>query len=295
MRSAYELRARTLGARLGIAVERVERVGGGYTPAMRALVRAVGGARFFLKASTDAETAAWLRTEIELYRALEGAPFIARAFGSIDAEGEVALLLEDLSGAHWPGAWRPGDIEAVRARLGELASWPIPTIELARCAPRSDALADWAQIARDPRAFLALGLCDARWLERALPAIEGALAGAPDSGEALLHADVRSDNLCVHPERGVIFVDWNWAARGPAAYDVAFWLPSLHREGGPAPSSFFEGEAWAPAAVAGFFCARASMPPIPTAPRVRPFQCAQARVALAWLGHALGIGLPTAA
>ena len=54
------------------------------------------------------------------------------------------------------------------------------------------------------------------------------------AGEALLHFDVRSDNLCFvgRPLRARRL---ELVARGNALFDVAAWLPSLAAEGGPPP------------------------------------------------------------
>ncbi|MEZ4240454.1 MAG: phosphotransferase [Myxococcota bacterium] len=87
------------------------------------------------------------------------------------------------------------------------------------------------------------------------------------AGDALLHLDVRSDNLCLLPDR-VVLVDWNHAVRGNPAVDLAFWAPSLRLEGGPAPEALV-GDPSLAALVAGFFAAHAGLPEIPHAPRVR--------------------------
>ena len=103
-------------------------------------------------------------------------------------------------------------------------------------------------------------------------------------GDALLHFDVRSDNLCVRNGEALL-VDWNLACVGHPAFDIAFWLPSLVLERGPAID---EIEAKRPDVarfaplVAGFFAARAGLPSPAGAPTVRGFQLAQLEVALPW-------------
>ena len=114
---------------------------------------------------------------------------------------------------------------------------------------------------------------------------------APLDGDALIHLDVRSDNLCFRNERAVI-IDWNHAQLGNPDFDLAFWLPSLHDEGGPAPETMLPNAPGLAAWVAGFFCARAGEPPIPEAPHVRPLQVRQARPALAWAARAIGLAPP---
>src|SRR3990172_3426099 len=69
---------------------------------------------------------------------------------------------------------------------------------------------------------------------RALPALIEAGDRAVLSGDALVHFDVRSDNLCILDGR-VKVIDWPGYARGSPLVDRVGWLPSLWREGGPAP------------------------------------------------------------
>jgi hypothetical protein len=44
--------------------------------------------------------------------------------------------------------------------------------------------------------------------------------------------------------------------------------------------------------LAGFFCARAGLPPIPAAPHARPLQLMQWRTALPWAARLLGLPHP---
>lgn len=279
-----------LEAWLGCAIDEVHESSQGYTPAIRARLTLSDGRRVFFKGATDEETASWLRQEVATYRALEGAPFLPLLLEVIDEQGErPAMLLEDLSEAHWPPHWRPGDVEAVLERLREVASWPAPPHLPPMSEGTHGAVSGWELVRDDPEPFLSLGLCSRDWLEAALPTLLAAQARVPQDGESLVHLDVRSDNLCFHPERGVLLIDWNWAARGIAEYDVAFWLPSLRLEGGPQPWEVLPGEGALASAVSGYFCSMAGQPPLPRAPQVRPFQLEQARVALPWAVHELGL------
>ena len=97
---------------------------------------------------------------------------------------------------------------------------------------------------------------------------------------------MRSDNLCL-TDRGVVLIDWNLACLGNPELDTGFWLPSLELEGGPAPEAVLPRAPEVASWVSGFFAARAGLPHIPDAPRVRAFQRAQLVVALAWAARAL--------
>jgi hypothetical protein len=230
------------------------------------------GTRAFLKLARIDPSPQWLRDEAAILTTVQGR-FVPQSLAFEDGP-EPLLVLEDLMPARWPPPWREGDIEAVLAALAEVAQ--------ARADVPSLTDGDWngwRAIEADPEPFLSTELRDAAWLERMLPTLVSAADSAPLEGDALLHCDVRSDNLCVKDGR-VVLVDWNHARLGSPRFDVAFWLPSLVLERGPRPHGFGVDDL-APV-VAGFFAARAGLPRPAGAPRVREFQRAQAAVALDW-------------
>jgi aminoglycoside phosphotransferase (APT) family kinase protein len=159
----------------------------------------------------------------------------------------------------------------------------LPTLQSLR-----ERIDGWPLVAGDPAPFLSTGLCSRDWLDEALPALLRAAAECDLGGGALLHFDVRSDNLCFRAGRAIL-VDWNLAAVGNPLLDAVFWLPSLHLEGGPQPWELVPDSEGFAALVAGFFASRAGLPPPPTAPTVRDFQRRQAAVALPWAARELGL------
>jgi hypothetical protein len=151
----------------------------------------------------------------------------------------------------------------------------------------------WEEIAEDPAPFLALGLCSPDWLREHLGALRTAAGDADLGGDAFLHFDVRSDNICLRDGRAVL-VDWNATTVGHPQLDVVGWLPSLHAEGGPAPEEILpQADPRLVSMISAFFCARAARPPIPTAPRVRSVQLVQGRTALPWAARVLGLSEPS--
>jgi hypothetical protein len=256
---------------------------GGWSVNEHWIVELADGRRAFLKHSAPMEPCpTWLRDEQAAYAAFDG-HFVPRLLGWADGERPL-LVLEDLSpGAHWPPPWRPGDVDAVLAALGEVAAAPV-LAPLPRLA--NDSIGGWPAVARDPEPFLRLGLVSQDWLDDALPLLVRAWETTPIDGEALVHCDVRSDNLCLRDGRAIIF-DWNHARIGNPDFDIAFWLPSLALEGGPPPQAFGVDEF--AVYVAGFFAAHAGLPPPEGAPHVRGFQLAQLEVALPWAIRVLGL------
>lgn len=262
-------------------------VHGGYTPAAR-YVAADGDRRAFVKVATNPTTAAMLRREARAYGAAHG-PFMPRFLGWSDDPVAPLLVIEDLSEAAWPPPWTTAMIDQVLEQVAAMHAERVDLPALTDFNPR--ALDGWSSVARDAGPFLSLGFASQAWLDAALPALSAAEAACSAEGEALTHYDLRSDNICI-AAGGAMFVDWAAAARGNPALDLGFWLPSLQLEGGPAPESILPGHPEVAAVVCGYFAARAGLPVIPSAPRVRVIQRAQLQSALPWVVRALGLPPP---
>jgi hypothetical protein len=262
---------------------------GGYTHAERWIVQTEDGRSAFVKGAVDEDTAAWLRAEHRIYTNVNGG-FLPDLLGWTDDGDRPVLLLEDLTGAFWPPPWTQPRVSRVQAALGDVATTTPPT-GLAALEGFRDYLTSWPDVAEDPAPFLALGFCSADWLERALPDLVSAEKRCVLAGDALVHFDVRSDNICFADDR-TLLVDWNLAVVGNPVIDTAAWLPSLEAEGGPKPEDLLPDAPEAAALISGFFAARAGLPPIQRAPRVREVQRAQLSTALPWAARALGLSPP---
>jgi hypothetical protein len=260
----------------------------GYGTGFHAIAELQDGRTVFVKAGTEEVTSAFIRDEIGVYKRIQGA-FMPELLGFDEADPPL-LLLEDLSAATWPPPWGRHSIEAVQEALARVAATPPPP-GLRPIEDRREWLCGgWGEIERDPAPFLSLDVCSPEWLGASLPALREAAESAPIEGGALIHLDVRSDNICL-TDRGAVLVDWNHACRANPKLDLAFWLPSLRHEDGPAPEELLkDGGAFA-ALLAGFFGSRAGLPSPLTAPDVRLVQLAQLRVALPWAARELGLTL----
>lgn len=272
----------------GRTVASVHPVAGGYSLAERLVVRWREGGSAFVKGAADADTAEWLRTEHAIYER-GPASFFPAMLGWQDDGSHPWLALEDLSDASWPPPWSPARIDAVLVALERVAA--SPASDLPSMETRRNELAGWSRVAADAEVFLRLGVASDRWLERTLPALIAAADLAVLDGEALLHNDVRSDNLCFAGARTVL-VDWNWACRGNPKLDVAAWLPSLTLEGGPSPETILPGDGDLACFVAGFYAAHAGLPPLQARPTLRAFQLTMLQVSLTWATRALGLAPP---
>jgi len=262
--------------------------GRGYTPARRMIVELSDGTTAFAKQAVNEPTAEWLRAEHSVYRQLRGS-FLPALLGWDDDGIEPILVLEDLSQAVWPPPWSVERVRRVLDTIAVIGEQPVPD----GVGPmEADWVAGgWREVAEDPEPFLSLGMCDSRWLERALPTLLAAADSAPVKGDRLLHLDVRSDNLCFAGDR-TLFVDWNHASLGNPEVDMAFLMPSMVSEGGPPLETVATVAPEMTAVVAGFFAKYAGLPPVPGAPGIREVQRTQLEVALPWAIRSLGLPSP---
>ena len=265
------------------------RIEGGYTPAERWVVELDDGRSVFVKAAVNELTAGWLRDEHRMYAALD-APYMPRLLGWADGDQPI-LLLEDLSEALWPPPWNDQRVASVLQMLDDVAATPPPTW-LPDAQSSGFLERGWREVRGDSGPLLSTGVVSSNWLDAALPVLLGAADACRLDGDQLLHLDVRSDNICFRADGSAVLVDWNLAVVGNARLDVAFWLPTLVAEGGPAPEITLPHSGPEAAFVSGFFAARAGQPPIPGAPGIRPLQVEQLRHALPWACRELGLPLP---
>ena len=269
---------------IGAKVESYRRVEGGYTPALRLLCK-TSEASFFAKIGTTPGTSRSLSREIRIYNSLSG-DFMPHLVASEDHESAPILIIEDLSRQHWPPPWDERQIDLTLAQINALHNTPAAAETYAQAHEVHDA--NWQAVAADPEPFLALRMADAKWLEAALPTLIQYEESCPTSGDSLTHWDLRSDNICLTAERAV-FVDWNSACLSNPELDLGFWLPSLAYEGGPEPEKILPDAPEVAAWVSGFFAARAGLPGISDAPRVRLVQRRQLKTALPWAVRALNL------
>ncbi|MFC0431898.1 phosphotransferase [Kutzneria buriramensis] len=275
--------ARAIG---GPVVRATPFTGRGYTPARRMIAELADGTTVFAKQGVNEYTAGELRREFANYQRLQG--FFMPVFVGWDDDGgvEPILVLEDLSTADWPPPWTVDRVVQVLDTIGVIARQPVPggVVEL----EEEWVGGGWQAVADDPEPFLSLGMCTDAWLDRTLPTLLDASAGARLKGDQLVHLDVRSDNLCFAGDR-TVFVDWNHACVANPEVDRAFFLPSMVSEGGPPPEEVATVSPEMVAVVAGFFACRAALPPVPGGPGVRGVQRAQLTAALPWAVRALGL------
>lgn len=266
-------------------VETFARVQGGYTNAIRGVVRFKDGSTAFAKCATDRQTGNWLRAEIKVYRELS-ADFMPTVLGWDETDLPL-LLLEDLSECAWPPPWNSDRVNAVLQSLEE-----IHAIEMDVPAYREIFThRGWHEVAESPESFLSIGIADEDWLTGCLPVLLDARDSVVAEGTTLAHFDVRSDNICFRHERALL-IDWNNACKANPDLDTAFWVLSLHHEGGPQPQSILPNAGGLASYVTGYYASRAGRPDPPHTTRIRQLQRDHLRIGLKWMVEALGLPEP---
>lgn len=166
----------------------------------------------------------------------------SRVVGRASALGWELLALEQVDGSMPGFPWTTAHLGAAYASCSALGEVP---------EPRALTDRQWAEHFHrdDCHGADIAGLRDGSyrrpaehgvdpWLE-AMVTVHGAeIADLADSsrtvtGEALLHNDLRPDNLLINDAGQAVLLDWNWVCVGPPWLDFLGLLPMAHRQGLP--------------------------------------------------------------
>jgi len=282
--------------RLGSPVVASTSAAGGFTPGLASRVVTADGASTFVKAISAMQTPdgpRFYRREIAVASALPVSAPAPRLLWSHDTGDWVILAFEYVEGRN-PDPRVQAELDAVLQALeglaGALSPSPIAAPRLVdEC--RHD-FSGWQGLARTGSPCLASFGAE---VHRALPqlaALEADWESAAD-GDALLHGDVRVDNMLITPAGRVVFVDWPHACLGSACVDLVLALPSLALAGVD-PQEVVRSHPLTRdvdpraldhvvVAVAGMFVSSSLLPPPPGLPTVRDFQRHQGSACLQWL------------
>ncbi len=284
-----------IGGRVAAAVTQPS----GFSPGLAARLTRDDGRRVFVKAVSSGQnrhSPDLHRAEARITAALPVAAPVPRLLGVHDDGDWVALIYEDVDGAHPELPWRLDELARVVdaiVRLHEVLT-PSPLSDARDVSDQPDLFRGWRSLAE--RTPDALDDWSRQHLDR-LVALEDRWVGVA-AGETLLHLDLRADNLLIRADGSVVFLDWPHARRGAAVLDVLGFAPSVAMQGGPDVDWLLarhrDAARAAPdvvlvliAAIAGLFTHSSLRPPQPGLPTVREFQAAQARVARRWLAARL--------
>ncbi len=294
-------------AACGSRVVRAARIWGGYSPAPTFRLTLADGRRAFFKAiygATNEFATAALHKEERVYHDLGGLlkGWIPQHYVTIAHEDWYGLLLEDLG----PKSVPPWTATKARAVTHALATFHQSTLGatlpdwLSRPTQRLSRQS-WASVANESQQLHKIAMLAGEaspqalnWLQMASPTIEAKMRQPALSTEpyALLHGDLRSDNLRIHQGKLTLF-DWPAITVGRPEWDIVAFAQTVPIEGGSTPeqimSWYAEQFPTDRTAVDGaiawwltFFAFLAWQPEIPGLPRLRRFQRHQLATMLLW-------------
>jgi hypothetical protein len=254
---------------VGARIRELRPARGGYSAAERWIVQMDTGRSAFVKVGIPPVASENLRQETLVYQRLQLA-CMPQVIAWEDDALHPLLALEDLSHFEWPPPWSDRSIDVA---LLAIQSIHASTGRLDAYEERHglEKTGWWSSIARNPEPFLRLGLRTEEWLDAALPSLIHASETVSPAGESVCHFDLRSDNICLSSERGVV-IDWSHACLGNPRIDLGLFLPGIADEGGPLPEEILPDAPGIAAWVSGFFAVHASKAFIPSAPQVRVMQ-----------------------
>lgn len=303
-----ELRT-AIGARLGAPVTWATTAEGGFTRGFAAVLDTAAGNRVFVKAaslSDQRHLSDYYAREAAIGAVLPAGLRVARPRWTLTVAGYYVICLDAIDGRMPTFPWNPTELTAtlsgyatVAARLAtppaELASLGLPALsEIA-----SSDLTWWREIADGHEPLPTAPALGPRLTERLadLAALESRLPGYAHT-EALVHCDLRVDNVLIDRAGQAWFCDWNWICHGPAWFDVVGLLVTAYASGLDADGLFAAQPAArdAPpdavdvvlAALSGHWLSRAAAGPSSASPHIGAHQQWSGEMALAWLARRRG-------
>ena len=228
----------------------------GHTYADKWLVELPDGRSAFVKAGREASARAQIEREASILESV-AAPYMPRLYGAASVGEWSALVLEDLSGAHWPPPYTDRGVALLEMVMQVGATAPPHGLDR---RPEGRPLGTyWQRIAAHPEPVLAHGLFSAAWLEEAQQVLDAAESVARLAGDDFLHDDVWAANVC-YTERGAILIDWASASVGDRRIDLAYALLSIRSSDVTPPPIDFPDEAAYAALLAGAAAYQAAQP-----------------------------------
>lgn len=284
---------------LGEPVASTQSQPGGFSPGSADRVVLSSGRRAFVKAVSAGVNPSSMelhRREAAVTAALPAGVSAPKILGKYDDGTWVALVLADVAGRHPQEPWQQSELARVLGTLADMGRLELPAE--APMPPYQESLEGafrgWEKLLARPLADMPA------WAGEHLGELAGlARAGlAALAGDALVHGDLRADNILLTAD-GTVFLDWPWAARGapwvdalsvllnvktldPAA-NVDQWLAGHPVFAGAAP----EAVSAVLAGWAGYFLDMSRRPAPPGIPTLRAFQRKQADVLISWLEERL--------
>lgn len=276
--------------RLGASVVTAHSQRGGFTHGLAVRAHLTNGRRVFVKAldATDPLAGAF-RTEAAVAAALPAATPSPAVLWHGEPDGWIVTVFTDIDGRH-PRLDHPAELAAVldtTAHLGRILD-PCPVTDVPTVTESLvPDLRRWSQY-RHSGPPADLNPWAATHLDRLADAESHWTAHA--TGTALVHTDLRPDNMLRTPDGTIVVVDWATPCLGPPWIDVVALVPSL-LAAGVDPEPILTTHTGVPrptalsflVALAGYWEHNARQPPPPRSPNLRPYQAETTRRLQKWL------------
>lgn len=280
--------------RLGSPVVEAAPQDGGFTPGFASVLTGADGRQHFVKAASATAQrpfAASYRAEASVLAALPAEVPAPRLLWSLD-EDWMVLGIEHCAGRLPAHPWQTSDLESALAALTTCAQvlTPLPPdLEVASFGEEfQDLPGHWDHVRRSRP-------------EQPHLAEAAALAATFDEvtdGDALVHTDLRDDNVMIVADGSARVCNWTWPARGAAWIDTVQFLIGPRGDGLDVDAVLCEHPLTREvpadhidrvlALQAGFFAKAADDPVPPNSPYLRQYQAHCRDVVWDWLSQRRG-------
>jgi hypothetical protein len=225
-------------SRLGSEVVSALSAGTGFTPGFASRLTLADGSSVFVKAASSAydRVHGWplsdaYREEVRklalLPDGIGAPPLLWSEDCAVDGEQWIAVAFQNIDGRPPRRPWRQHQLDLVLDRIAAIAPLLRPAPTGLDLEPIGEHLAGNAEERLERIAPLEP---DAAWLTAMSSLCADALAGAI-AGDAVVHMDLREDNILIDSADQVWFVDWNWPVVGADWVDLVCLVLSAVGDG----------------------------------------------------------------
>jgi aminoglycoside phosphotransferase (APT) family kinase protein len=265
---------------------------GGFSPALASVLTLDDGRTLFAKAvsaSRNDFSHAAIRAERRVLADLPQSVPAPRLLWGYDDGEWTALVTDAAPGRNPQQPWRRDELERFIEAATVLADALTPAPIDAPAIWEEAEFWSWSSLAEQAHRL-------PPWIAGRVDELARLDTQWPDvtRSDALMHGDLRGDNVVLGPDGGFVVVDWPSVRRGAPWLDLLFSLPSIAMHGGGEPGKLWVDHRFGRAidpdaanvALAGFagFLIERSLQPVPALlPTIRQFQRVQAEITLNWL------------